>query len=396
MIYTFNLKKGGFILVLLFAYLISFGSNIKPINFQFYHQSIELKIIDSNLVLPDLLLSENEIKTQYLTLKSDEFQSLLQQLHRYKKELKLNDWLFYELIFQSLEHSFPSLSRNNREIISWYLLNESGFDTRLSYLHNRLWIYTYTDEEMYEVSMIQDEGKMFVNLTEIRLKEDKFENEVYLLDFKPSKGSKTFSFNLKTLPSFKIKSKTVSFDFKYFERDVQLTFEIDLAIIELMNIYPFISEQDYLKVPFSATTLRTLVPLLKQELATLSEKEKLEFLVSFTRKAFKYKEDHETFGKSKPMIAEEVFFHQYSDCEDRCALFYNLCKEILDIPMLVIALPDHLTIAVAAQENLGQAIRYKGKSYYICDPTGPFNTSRIGNLPKEYQNSAYQILDYYQ
>lgn len=365
------------------------------INFDFYQQPIVINSLEGTPELPDLTFSEEGIEHYYRSLKSDDFQGILTQLHKYKKGLNLNDWLFYELIHKTLEECFPSFNMNQNELISWYLLNESGYDTRLSYLNNNIWIYCYTKEEMFEVSMIQDEGRLFVNLSETRRKEEKFEAEVYLLDYNPSIGNKLFSFNLLDLPSFNPKRKTVDLDFTYFEKTVKLSFEIDMALIQLMKDYPFISEEDYLKVPFSSVVSESLIPVLKKEIVGLSEKEVLEFLVSFTRKAFDYKEDHETFGKSKPMIAEEVFFHRFSDCEDRCALFYNLCKEILDIPMLVIALPDHLTIAVASKEKLGNGLNHKGKVYYFCDPTGPFNTSKIGTLPKEYQNCTYQILDTY-
>ena len=83
------------------------------------------------------------------------------------------------------------------------------------------------------------------------------------------------------------------------------------------------------------------------------------------------------------MIADEVFFYPYSDCEDRSALFYALVRELLDLPMIVVAFPDHLTVAVSLEEELpGAVISYQGRRYYICDPTGPVNSSEIGIFPK--------------
>ena len=106
----------------------------------------------------------------------------------------------------------------------------------------------------------------------------------------------------------------------------------------------------------------------------------------------RYKEDHDHFGKSKPMIADEVFHYSFSDCEDRSALFYNLVKELLDLPMIMIAYPDHLTIGVALTQQIGNPINYKGRKYYICDPTGPSNSTRIGSVPKNYERKSFEIL----
>ena len=92
------------------------------------------------------------------------------------------------------------------------------------------------------------------------------------------------------------------------------------------------------------------------------------------------------------MIADEVFHYPYSDCEDRSALFFCLVKEIIDLPMIIVAFTDHLTIAVALEEEIGDAIRYEGKNYYICDPTGPVNSTDIGAFPSGYRNAKFKII----
>jgi len=369
------------------------NSSVKT--FYFYEQSIKIDFKNCTFNCGPAEISETGIIDFYKKINSQSFEPVLDQLSSYQKQLNLNDWLYYELLYKSIKLGFPNKSKKQIELLSWFLLNKSGYDTRLSYLNGNLWIYAYSNEEMFEVSMIQDLGKTFINLTDTRLKQNEYQTQVYLLDFKPGKGGKSFQFSLNDLPSFAPKKKKVEVDFTYKEEKIHFDFYIDLSLIGLMNNYPFIQEQDYLKVPLSQSTKQTLIPNLKKLLEGKNEKEKLEFLVSFTRKAFKYKEDHAYFGKSKPMIAEEVFFHRFSDCEDRCALFFNLIKETIDLPMLIVALPDHLTIAVASNSRLGSALNYNGRSYYFCDPTGPFNSSSVGSLPKEYQNSSYQVLEAY-
>jgi hypothetical protein len=118
-------------------------------------------------------------------------------------------------------------------------------------------------------------------------------------------------------------------------------------------------------------------------------------LVSFTRSSFQYREDKDYFGYSKPMIADEVFHYPFSDCEDRSALFFRLVKETVDLPMIIVAFPDHLTIGVALDEEIGEPISYRGRNYYICDPTGPVNSTDIGVFPNGYRNSDFEIIGNY-
>jgi hypothetical protein len=135
------------------------------------------------------------------------------------------------------------------------------------------------------------------------------------------------------------------------------------------------------------------LPQFQEILKNKTEKEALEILASFTRSAFQYKNDNDYFGKNKPMIGDEVFYYPYSDCEDRSALFYYLVNELLRLPMIVIAYDDHLTIAVATSRSLGDAIYFKNKKYYICDPTGPSNSEKIGKAPVGYTHQKFEILE---
>jgi len=160
-----------------------------------------------------------------------------------------------------------------------------------------------------------------------------------------------------------------------------------------MRHYPFVSESQYLEVPMSPTLKASLIPIVKKITEDRTWKESLEILAGLTRTGFAYKTDEEVYGKSKPMIADEIFYYKYSDCEDRSALFYSIAKEIFDFPMIVIAFPDHVTIAVSTPTPIGNtALIYKDKRYYVCDPTGPIGSFKIGNIPEEYRTQSYEVL----
>ena len=64
--------------------------------------------------------------------------------------------------------------------------------------------------------------------------------------------------------------------------------------------------------------------------------------------------------------------------------------------MVLLAYPEHLTVAVHLPHTPGEAIVYKSKRYLVCDPTGPYNSSEIGKIPKELKGSPYEIIHHYQ
>lgn len=163
-----------------------------------------------------------------------------------------------------------------------------------------------------------------------------------------------------------------------------------------MAEYPLIDEAEYLDIPFSATLSASLFPQLEQLLAGKSEWEKAELLAAFTRSSFAYKEDKEYFGYSKPMAAEEVFLYPYSDCEDRSALYIRLAEELLGLPMIALAYPDHLTVGIALPRTKNGFVRYKGEAYYICDPTGPANSAEVGVVPAGYENAPFEVIRKYE
>ena len=239
--------------------------------------------------------------------------------------------------------------------------------------------------------MIEDEGNRFLGLTELQYKRTNRSKAVYLLNFLAAPRGKSFSLAF-TLPQLRPSIQKKDFVFQWREKEYKVSAEVDKTLVAIMKHYPIIDETGYIIAPFSKHLERSLLSQLKRIIAGKPLKQQVEILTSFTRSAFNYKEDESYFGRSKPMIREEVFHYPYSDCEDRSAVLYGLIEELLNLPMLVVAFSDHLTIAVAFKERIGAPIKHKGKTYYICDPTGPNNSSDIGYAPKGYERQSFEIL----
>lgn len=339
-------------------------------------------------------VEEKSLVDFYHQLEKTDYKVLLANLQEQQIQLHLNDWLFFQLLRTSINEIFQPKSELERELIGWFLLAQAGFDTRMTYLGQRVFVYVYTDDEIFEVPIIEENGRNYANLTSIYMTSKP--ESLYLLDFVPRPKGKPFSFGLKQIPNLPATPSKRQLHFQYRDSFYTVNAEYDQTLVNLMRKYPLIAEEEYLEFPMSAPLINSLVPQLQALIRNKNPRQSLELLVAFTRSCFEYREDREFFGKSKPMIADEVFYYQYSDCEDRSALFYGLVKILLDYPMIILAYPNHITVGVELEETIpGVSVVNQGKRYYICDPTGPVNSAAIGIFPEDYAKMPFEIISRY-
>lgn len=373
-----------------------FTSMIQPVSLSvpYFSEQVELQYHSSMLIPQQVSVAEKSMVSFYKSLEKTNYQVFLQSILQKKEQLHLNDWLTYHLLNEALHKVFDRRQSIRKKLTAWFLLSKMGFDTRLTYLNQDVNIYAYSEDEVFEVPMIEDKGRKFVNLTGIRQK-TKVNQALYLLNFIPNTKGEAFSFYLDELPHLRADLVEQKYVFPYRDSVYQLNIRADKTIRDIMLTYPIFAENKYLEVPFSNAIANSLLPQLRALLANRSQKEQLELLAAFTRSSFDYREDKKVFGKSKPMIADELFHYPYSDCEDRSALYYSLVKQLVDLPMVIVAFSDHLTVGVAAEDLQGTAISYRGRKYYICDPTGPANSSVIGQFPQGYESKSFHIIGSY-
>lgn len=384
---------------LLFALLFEpvatpLAAEVKTVEISFYGEKLSLGFNNDLFSLRRPLIEGRSLRGHFRALSQTNYQVLLADLKSKKSHLALNDWLYFELIRVTVAHILDNRTASEKELLCWFLLSQSGFDTRLTFRDQNVYVCVYSVEEIFEAPLIEDAGRTYVNLTNIHAPKSDDEG-VFLLDFAPHPNGEPFSFKLRTLPSLTAQLETRQIEFPWGGTLFKFQVESDRNLTRIMERYPIIAEQEYLEVPLSPVLTRSLLPQLKNILKDKTPVQAIEILVSLTRSAFRYKEDKEYFGKSKPMIPDEVLHYPYSDCEDRSALFYALVKEILHLPMIIVAFPDHLTVGVALPNYEGDPIVYQGKNYYICDPTGPSNSSEIGRIPEEFIGQKYQVIGAY-
>lgn len=360
----------------------------------FYAQQINIVYDPGMQIQNPAQLNNTSISQSYRDYGRRPSQVLLNSLLEAKEKYELNDYLFCKLARTSLQVIYSNGSANAREVSLYGLLIDAGFDAILTFRGGRIFVNVYTSEDLFEVPIIDAKGRPYANISCLT-GECNGRQRLYIHNEHPNPRGRSFGFQLKNWPDLGVQPtiKDMSFNYHGVQQTLRVTF--DRTMVDIMADYPFIHEYCYLETPLSATLRKSLLPQLRRYLEPLDQEQQLELLASFTRSAFDYKEDNANFGRSKPMVPEELFGYSFSDCEDRSALFFALVRELLGIPMAVVAYDDHLTIAIGSDDIKGDAFTYNDQRYVFCDPTGPKNSSRIGQIPPGYENKNFKIIGTY-
>ena len=321
-------------------------------------------------------------------------QPALSALLQYKAIHHPDDWLYYQLVRKMAQHISPKANNYYQyTFYKWWFLVQSGYDARLSVSGDYLLFYVQCDESIYNIPSKIIDGRQYVCLNyhdygSIDFQQHRFTEATPFV----AASAKPFSYKVSHLPNFNADA--------YTEKEVQFSdglrqyafrIKVNPQVQTLFTNYPAVDYDLQFNMPLSRTTYESLIPSLKKQVKGMKAKDGVEFLMRFTRYAFLFKPDAEVFGNEKRLSPEQTLLYEYSDCEDRAALFFSLVKEVYNLPMLVLTYPEHVTVAVQFEKPYGKTILYNGNQYTVCEPTPQGVDLRIGQLLPELAKKAYQI-----
>jgi hypothetical protein len=280
----------------------------------------------------------------------------------------------------------------------WWFLIKSGYDAKLTYSGNQLLFYVHSEEKIYNIPSRLQDGKQYICLNYHDYGNVDFEKNKFKDVNLPVTGeTKPFSYKVTRLPYFTPNDYAEKeIQFNYDDNLYSFKIKLNAQIRTIFTNYPVVDYELQCNLPLSQPTYQSLISSLKKEIKTKSEKDGIDFLLHFTRYAFLFKPDKEIFGGEKRMSPEQTLLYEYSDCEDRAALFFYLVKEIYNLPMLVLTYPKHVTIAVNFKKQYGKTIEYNGLKYSVCEPSPQRGNLQIGQLPPELNKKSYEIAYVYE
>lgn len=375
---------------LLFILLIPILSqaNTQPVKntkINFFTKTLNLRYHPDMLKKNKHCTSSICLKRFYNRLEAANYQLILDDLLAHKESMNLNDWFFYQLIRKTVEQIYQKESDMFHTTTTWFLMTKAGYDTRLYTSKSKYtFLYVRTEDEVFEAPFVRIKDQPYVNLSSmyygIKTKGIFFE----VSRFQPGKANhKPFSFKIDQLPDLPpaITERTYQFDFN--KEPIQLKVMVDTLSSDLLRNFPITQSFNYVKAPMSKTTMSSLKKALQPHLEGKTPSDQLRMMVSFTRKAFPYKNDQVRYRRDQPLTGDQLMLADSSDFEDRCALLYSLLKETTNLDFIVVRYihDDIITIGVELPEITGKPFEHQDVQYTICDPTMPGNSSKLGIYP---------------
>lgn len=367
----------------------------QEISFDFYGDTI--RFANTNAVQTGFTdsLSIDNINAFYNRMMATDHQAVLAALTTYKQQHAPDDWVYYQLIRKAAQAISPKEGNyNSYTLYKWFLLCRSGYDATLNIVGNKLLFYVQSDESIYDIPYFTRDGKQYICLNyhdfgfDVDFKKDRLNNVAITV---PG-ADKKFSYKLTRLPDFRPEDYHEK-DLNFSYNDVNYYFKVKMSdeVKKMFTNYPVADYQLYFNAPLSKVTYNSLIPQLKNNVKGMSVKHGVDYLMHFTRYAFLYQPDADNFGREKHLSPEQTLLYDRSDCEDRAALFYCLVKEIYNLPMIVLAFPNHVAIALKFDKPIGKPVVYNGVAYSLCEPTPQSEDLPLGKLSPALTKAAYEV-----
>ncbi len=319
----------------------------------------------------------------------------IQKLLDYKKENNLDDWLYYQLIRVVAEEIFPK--KSNYQLYTLYkcfLLNKSGYNSITRIRKDTMLMYVQSNELVYDIPFINVNGKQYncLNYHDYGLI-DFTRGEFKVATYTSYENNFPFSYKINSLPNFNPADYTLKkLSFEYHQKEYEFKIMVNQSVKKIFTNYPTVEYTMQFSVPLSNYTYQSLIPVLRNTVARMSQQKGIDYLMHLTRSAFAFEKDAALYGKEKRLSPEQTLLFDYSDCEDRAAFFFYLVKEIYNLPMIVLSYPEHISVAIQFNQPLANPLHYNGNDYWVCEPSPQYKDLKIGHGLPSLKKQAYEVV----
>lgn len=336
-------------------------------------------------------VSENGVSSAWRELSKGDFDATLADCLDLRKKYNLPDWAYLNLLEIVAGKIYPS-NKNAATLLMAWLYSQSGYQMRLASEGNNNLVMMFATDHIIYGSYYKLDGTNYYpyksNPSSLNLSHASFPNE------------KLMSLVLTSLPktNCKLSNNPPS---RQSNRYPEMKYEVsvDENLIEFFNTYPNSQiGQDkmtrwaiYANTPLSGEVIEQLYPQMRQHLAAMSDREKVERILNWVQTGFVYEYDNVVWGGDRAFFPDETIYYPYADCEDRAILFTRLVRDLVGLDAILVCYPNHLSSAIAfngAEE--GDFITLNGRRFTVCDPT--YINAPVGRTAKEFDNSSATVI----
>lgn len=333
------------------------------------------------------ITNSNDVASYWKLLKKSDLNEVTQAFATEARKMGLSDWASALLVEKYIQAVMPNASKNEQVIATQYVLTNCGYNIRLGMNAKTVAMLVPYTERVYEKSFI------FIDSKRYYLYPDVESDGVFRSCELPKDAELGKDVELRFAGNTIIGDSTQAFNYQ--GAGITLKGEVKTGAIHLLEDYPVIDIPVVASSTIDKKMRDEVVEQIRAQIQGLNEQEAANKILHFIQYGFKYATDGEQFGKEKYFYFEETLYWPKNDCEDRAIFYAYLIHEILKLDVHLIQFPGHECTAVAFTQPIENATsyEYKGKTYYICDPT--YIGANIGRCMPSYKKEAPQIEVWY-
>jgi hypothetical protein len=314
-------------------------------------------------------LTNKKFNTAWVEMAEWGGNTLLSNLKEYKDLYNLNDWGYFQLL-NKVSSTLTRGDRNKSPLLTWFLLIKSGYDCRVCYADNQVYLMVPVRNKLYNILYFYFSSSSPYYYLFKGPDPATHISSFYTYEGDYPENLKPITMDLKAIPKLSDDVHTRRVTFRYEGVEYEVVLQADKSLIVFAEYFPQTEIPLYFRTPASTVARTSLFDSLRLIIEDKSELEAVNILLRFVQTAFDYKTDDQQFGREKPLFIEETLYYPYSDCEDRSILFAYLVRELLGLKVIGLDYPGHIATAVRFTEPVeGDALMWQGERYTVCDPT---------------------------
>jgi len=334
-------------------------------------------------------INEKGIADFWYSISNIDHATFFTQISDYREQLRLNDW-GYCLLLNEITKEVSGDSQNLARLLLWFMLTKSGYEAKVGFAEDSVYLLLPCKNTIYGVSYVVIDDKRFYTLSFD--KKEQLNISINTYDGKYPDADDLIDLSVKDTPKVKGTLIEKELKFKYENQEYTIPVTYNQATAEYFKNYPQTDLEVYFKAPLSDEATYSLTVGLKPILEGRTEADAANVLLRFVQTAFQYKTDGDQFGGEKSLFSDETLFYPYSDCEDRSIIFAYLISSILDMNVIGLDYPGHISTAVHFQNELkGDKILYNSTNYIVCDPT--YINANVGMAMPKFKEMQPKIID---
>lgn len=334
----------------------------------------------------DALARITQVKNYWGKVRKMDLNPALEALTEISLLYSLGDWCTYKAVEQYAA-TWAKGCEGAKTIMTQYLMLNMGYDVRLAVSGDNVLLCLPFQQEVCEVSRIFQGEQPFYLYPEPT-------GSIFVVEI--PKEERCDRMNLVQTHPISLPHDSRMFTLEY--GGLYIAGNLNLNIIRMQQEIPLMDFHCYAASLYDDSLRLAIVKQLQKQLKGRSEEDAANALLHFVESGFKYKTDPDQFGPGveKTFFFEEILYHPYCDCEDRSIFYSYLVKHVLGLDVVLVHFPGHACTAVAFTNPPSRrtgSYNYKGKRYYICDPT--YVVSDVGMCHYSYSNVTPRFYEWY-